>query len=63
MEKLMQKAKKTKVIFTVLLVVGIIGICVAAYLFVPDTNTSKDAVNMKNNPAEGANAYIEMIGL
>ncbi len=57
----MSNAKK--ILWIVLLALSVVGICVAVFLFVPDTNTSKDAVEYFEATAEDQNCYIDIVGL
>ncbi len=55
--------KNRKPLFIALIVIALIGICVSVYLFVPDTNTAKDAVQLDDASQEGQNAYLDFVGI
>lgn len=57
----MNNSKKT--LWIALIAVALVGICVSIFLFAPDTNTAKDAVQCDEVTEEGQNAYIEMVGI
>lgn len=55
--------KNRKPLYIAFIVLALVGICAAIYLFVPDTNTSKNAVHIDSVSEAGQNAYIDFVSI